>query len=539
DRQGQEIPVVVYASTITDHAGRVIGGFEAIRDITPRVEAERKLEMVIELTREGILLLDEDQQIIFTNSKVPAIAGVTYNELLGQDVDQFLSPQHQRSAADLSQRARELGMKLEVQFCSTLDPLPGSSRFERRVFETSIAAAPIGKHVFTCIYLRDLTNRIRIGRELQRANYFLHDIIRCSVDGIVVVDNRGKPMIFNEGAERILGYKASEVIGNREIFFKFYPPLLAREIMHRMRSNKFGPKDKLTATQVSFVNKNGEEVPVRLSASIIREGKREIGSVGIFSDLREDLRLRKELEVSQEQLLQAAKIASLGRLAAGVAHEINNPLAGVLIFAELLLRDLDSQAPGRQKVEEIITQTLRCQQIVTRLLEFSRQSLGEKTLCQVNQVITSCVELIGRQASFHNIDICLDLDPELPQIIGDPGQMQQVFTNLLLNSGDAMDHQGRITITSRPASGGDGVVLAFSDTGPGIPPDLREKIFEPFFTTKAPGKGTGLGLSIVYGVIQRHGGVIDVDSPPGGGATFTIRLPLEAPRSEEAFLQEF
>jgi PAS domain S-box-containing protein len=402
-----------------------------------------------------------------------------------------------------------------------------------------MASAPIGKSILTCVYLRDLTNRIRIGRELQKANNFLHDIIRCSVDGIVAVDWRGMPLIFNEGAERILGYKASEVIGKREVFFQFYPPALAKEIMARLRSNQFGPKDKLPATQVNFYNKNGEEVPVRLSAAIIREGKREIGSVGIFSDLREDLRLRKELETSQAQLLQAEKIASLGRLSAGVAHEINNPLAGILIFAELLQRDLDPQAPGQQNVQEIISQTMRCQQIVNRLLEFSRQSLGEKTLCNANQVITSCVELIGRQASFHNIDIHLDLSPEIPQIIGDPGQMQQVFTNLLLNAADAMDHQGKITVTSRPALGRDGLVLTFTDTGRGIPPDIREKIFEPFFTTKSPGKGTGLGLSIVYGVIQRHGGAIEVDSPPEGGTTFTIHLPLEAPEHEEEFLKDF
>ncbi|MBM4275761.1 MAG: PAS domain S-box protein [Deltaproteobacteria bacterium] len=539
DRQGREIPVVVYASTITDKAGRVIGGFEAIRDITPRVEAERKFELLMELTREGILMLDENQRIVFANAKSAEIAGIPKDELLDKEVGTVISPQHQRSASDISHRARELGMQLEVQFCSTLDPLPKSPRWERRVFETSIASAPIGKNVLTCVYLRDLTNRIRIGRELQKANYFLQDIIRCSVDGIVVVDRQGKPLIFNEGAERILGYKASEVIGKRDMFFKFYPPALATEIMGRMRSNQFGPKDKLLATQVNFINKYGEEVPVRLSAAIIREGKREIGSVGIFSDLREDLRLRKELEHSQAQLLQSEKIASLGRLAAGVAHEINNPLAGILIFAELLQRDLDPQGPGQQNVEEIIAQTLRCQQIVTRLLEFSRQALGEKTLFNANQTIVRCVDLLAHQASFHNIEIILNLDPELPQVIGDPGQMQQVFTNLLLNAADAMNHQGKITVTSRPAPPNEGIILTFTDTGCGIPSDIREKIFEPFFTTKAPGKGTGLGLSIVYGVIQRHGGSVEVHSPLEGGTVFTIRLPLEVPNDEEEFLRDF
>jgi len=529
DRQGREFPVVVYASTITDQGGRVIGGFEAIRDITPRVEAEKKFDLLIELTREGILMVDEDQRVVFANSRVSKIVGQPREEIIGQEVGKVISPQHQRSARELARRAVELGMQLELQFCSTLDPLPLSSKGERRVFETSMASTRVGKNVLTCLYLRDLTNRIRIGRELQKANNFLNDIIRCSVDGIVVVDRRGVPLIFNEGAERILGYRADEIIGNREAFFRFYPADLATDIMRRIRSNQFGPRDKLPATQVNFSNKKGEEVPVRLSAAIIREGAREIGSVGIFSDLREQVQLRKELADSQAQLLQAAKIASLGRLSAGVAHEINNPLAGILIFAELLHRDMEEQAPGRQNVDEIITQTLRCQQIVNRLLEFSRQSLGEKRLFNVNETITRCVELIGHQAAFHNIEIFLDLDQDLPQIIGDPGQIQQVCTNLLINAADAMQNHGRITIASRPDMLQEGIVLTFTDTGPGIPSTLREKIFDPFFTTKPPGKGTGLGLSIVYGVIQRHGGSVEVGSPPGGGATFTIRLPFRAP----------
>jgi signal transduction histidine kinase len=246
--------------------------------------------------------------------------------------------------------------------------------------------------------------------------------------------------------------------------------------------------------------------------------------------------MAKKLEESQAQLLQAEKIASLGRLAAGVAHEINNPLAGILIYAEILKRDLED-AQARENLEVIIDQTVRCQQIVTRLLEFSRQSLGERTLFDLNEIINRCVELIGHQPLFHNIEINRLLDPELPQIIGDPGQLQQVFTNLLLNAADAMNGQGKITITTRPAPSSDGVILILTDTGPGIPSEIKDKIFEPFFTTKPPGKGTGLGLSIVYGVLQRHGGSIEVDSPPGGGTTFTVKLPLASPEHREMPLE--
>jgi two-component system, NtrC family, sensor kinase len=527
DRQGRDIPVVVNASIITDSKGRVIGGFEALRDITPIVEAERKIDLITELTQEGILMADEDQRLLFVNSKMAEIIGRPKQELIGQDLGEVLSWQHRRMAEELCRKLEE-GHTQEMQFCSTLDSRPGPPE-EGRAFETCMAASRIGKNILTCIYLRDLTERIRIERELYKTNVFLQNVIHCSVDGIVVVDVKGNVLIFNEGAERILGFKAEEIVGHPEMLFRFYPPETAKEMMRRLRSDDHGPPDKLNSTEIIFYDKAGHEVPVSFSAAIVREGGQEIASVGIFSDLREQVRMRRELEETQAQLMQSEKIASLGRLSAGVAHEINNPLAGILIYAELLERQLHKASFDREYLTEIINQTLRCQQIVTRLLEFSRQSLGQKTDFNVNAIILRCIDLIRHQAIFHNIEIKTELAAELPQILGDPGQLQQVFTNLLLNAADAMQGRGQITVTSRPEPLHDGVILTFADTGSGIPPDIQDKIFEPFFTTKAPGKGTGLGLAIVYSVIQRHGGTIELGSTPGGGTTFTIRLPLETP----------
>ncbi|MEW6659202.1 MAG: PAS domain S-box protein [Thermodesulfobacteriota bacterium] len=530
DRQGNEIQVNVSASIITDPAGRVIGGFEALRDITPIVEAEKKIELLTELTQEGILMVDENHRIIFANSRMGEITGRTKQELIGLYLADVLTPQHVQRVEDLTRMLAE-GLQEESQFCSSLEqPLGGEDG--GRHFETCMRAAKIGKNTLTCIYLRDITGRIKIHDQLQKTNVFLNNIIRSSFDGIVVIDTKGDPLIFSKGAERILGYKAEEVIADPRVFRTFYPVDLAREMMRRMRSDEYGPPGTLETTQITFINKDGEEVPVNFSASIVREGDREMGSVGIFSDLREHRRMAKKLEESQAQLLQAEKIASLGRLAAGVAHEINNPLAGILIYAEILKRDLQENAQVRENLEVIIGQTVRCQQIVTRLLEFSRQSLGERTLFDLNEIAGRCVDLIKHQSLFHNIEIQQDLDPELPQIIGDPGQLQQVITNLLLNAADAMNGRGKIHLSSRPAAGG-GVVLTFGDTGPGIPQDIKGKIFEPFFTTKPPGKGTGLGLSIVYGVLQRHGGTIEVDSAPGGGTIFTVRLPLDSSEQRE------
>jgi len=532
DRQGREVQVTVSASIIVDQFGKVIGGFEAIQDITPIVEVQRKIDLLTELTREGILMVDENLKVLFANSKMANIVETPREELIGKDLGEVLTGQHRRSAQELAKLV-EQGYQWDLQFCNTMDPLKSSPTKEQRVFETSMAASRIGTSTLICIYLRDLSYRVKIGRELYKTNTFLQNIIQCSVDGIVVVDPKGVPIIFNEGAERILGFKAEEIIGNRENFFKFYRSEVATEVMRRLRSHEYGPPDRLGNMQVTFINKQGEEVPVNFSAAIIREGAKEIASVGIFSDLREHLKMRKELENSQAQLLQAEKIAGLGRLAAGVAHEINNPLAGILIYAEILKRDLEANTQVRDNVEVIIEQTVRCQQIVNRLLEFSRQSLGQRMLFDLNEVISRCVDLISHQPLFHNIEINCGLDPELPQIIGDPGQLQQVFTNLLLNAADAMNGQGKVSISSFPKPGGDGVVLTFTDTGPGIMPAIRGKIFEPFFTTKPPGKGTGLGLSIVYGVLRRHGGAIEVESAPLGGATFTITLPLDTPEHRE------
>jgi len=540
DRRGRRIPVVVNASLISDVEGNVIGGFEAVRDISRRVEAEQQIELLAEMTQEGILMADENHRIIFANTRMAEITGIPKNDIVGMSISELLSPQHDEMISNLLSEPdpENLG---HLCFCSTLQSDFNLEDTYRR-FETCIGISRVGKSRVTYLYLRDLTERIEIERELRKANTFLNNIIQSSVDGIVVVDTKGKVLVFNDGAEGILGYKAAEVLGHSEALLKFYDIDLAREMMRRMRSSEHGPPGKLNPTRISFTNKRGEEVPVNFSAAIMKEGNREIGSVGIFSDLREhermrqelaDLReharMRQELERTQRQLVQAEKIASMGRLAAGVAHEINNPLAGVLIYADMLMKEIKDNEQWRQDLGEIINQTLRCKQIVSRLLEFSRQSLEERVVFDVNEVIGHCVELLGRQALFHNIEIIKNLDSALPQILGNRGELEQVFTNLMINAVDAMDGRGKLTINSHSDLKAEQVVLQFADTGPGISPAIKDQIFEPFFTTKPPGKGTGLGLSVVYGVIQRHGGDIQVESPRGGGATFIIRLPLESP----------
>jgi two-component system NtrC family sensor kinase len=236
----------------------------------------------------------------------------------------------------------------------------------------------------------------------------------------------------------------------------------------------------------------------------------------------------KELEKARIWLVQQEKMASLGRLSAGVAHEINNPLTSILIFSSILRDKVDVSHPDYKKISTIVNETIRCRGIVERLLAFSRQDEPRKEKQDVNGVIRQSLELLKNQAIFQNIRIHERLRKDLPEVSIDANMMQQVFVNILINAADAMPEGGDLTIQSRraPAAAGRYVVVEFADTGKGIPAEDIPRLFDPFFSTKE--KGTGLGLSICYGIVRRHGGKIDVKSAKDQGSVFTIQLPLDA-----------
>ena len=242
--------------------------------------------------------------------------------------------------------------------------------------------------------------------------------------------------------------------------------------------------------------------------------------------LEEKVRQRtEELVAMQARVAQSERLASLGMLAAGVAHEINNPLGGILALTGLTVEDMRGDDPNRENLEEVIRQTERCRDIVKGLLAFSRQSKSNIQLLDLNRVIEDTLFLVTKQALFFNINLVQNLASDLPRVLADGSQCQQVFMNILMNAVQAMDERGTITIVTRSCMP-HCVEVAISDTGQGIPPDQIDKIFDPFFTTKASGKGTGLGLSIAYGIVTTHHGTISVQSEVGKGSTFTVRLPI-------------
>jgi signal transduction histidine kinase len=269
-----------------------------------------------------------------------------------------------------------------------------------------------------------------------------------------------------------------------------------------------------------FVEKpfNLEEVLALVDKSLEKSELRRT-----ITELRE---IKKKLEQTQMQLIQSEKLAGIGQLAAGVAHELNNPLSGVMGFAQLLLADPTLTAQQRSDVETICGQSQRCRVIIQNLLQFSRRKDPVSEPVDIAPLLQATVDLVKYDFSTSGIDLIQKIPASLPMVFGDANQLQQVFLNLITNARQAMEAQkkGRLLIEGKENQGR--VQILFTDEGPGIPKEILGKVFDPFFTTKPPGKGTGLGLSICYGIVLQHQGDLRVESEVGLGTTFTLELPI-------------
>jgi signal transduction histidine kinase len=297
--------------------------------------------------------------------------------------------------------------------------------------------------------------------------------------------------------------------------------------MKKLRSPEYGGVGKFIPTPLNVVNKFGEEIPIQLSAALIYNGMgQEIASVGIFTDLRPRLTMEKRLQETHLQLVSSEKMASLGKLAAGIAHEINNPLGGILIYSSLMMEDLSDDDPRRGDLARIVQEAGRCKEIVKSLLEFARQSEPKMEPTDINRAINDGLFFLVNQALFHNIRIVKKFDSFLPFVQANAGQLKQVFMNIIVNAAEAMHGNGTLAIATSRAPDRKAVSVEFTDTGEGIPSENLTRIFDPFFTTKEVGKGTGLGLATSYGIIEDHGGKIGVKSQVGQGTTFMIELPV-------------
>jgi len=498
-----------------------------IRDITERKkyekarkESEEKYRNLFERVRHGIYISAKEGRFIDCNQALLEMLGYeNKEEFLKIDLarDLYLSPEDRLSFQELIEK-QGFVKDLEVEF---------KKKNQEKI--TALLTAHLKKDENDRIFgyegiIIDISERKRMEKELREANEFLTRLIESSVDGIIVADMDGRVLIFNKGAENMLGYKADEVVGKINIR-SIYPPGVASEVMQKLRSEDFGGIGKLTSFPLLVRRKDGELIEGDLSAAVIYDEKgNELVSVGIFKDLRERLGIERELQKTQEALLQAEKLAAMGRLTSQIAHELNNPIYGIMNTLELLKTEVPPESKRRRILELSLSETERLSEMLKSMLSFSKPEEEKRTPLKINELLEGILLVMDKQMRESSVVVTTAFDGDIPEIMASTNQIRQVMLNMIKNAKESMPSGG--TLNVRTMQSGGKVLIVIRDTGAGIPEEIRDKIFDAFFTTKQKVKGVGLGLSVCYGIIKDHGGEIRVESEVGKGTTFIISLPV-------------
>jgi len=354
--------------------------------------------------------------------------------------------------------------------------------------------------------------------------------------GVFISSKEGKFEDVNKTMMNMLGYNdKTELLGKdlaKDIYYNPEDRQHFREMIER--------DGRVIDYEVYFRHKAGHAVPVMLTGHVrYDENGKIIGYEGLNVDQTQKKQMESELEKTRLQLLQSEKMASLGKLSAGVAHQLNNPLSGITLYSQLIMEDYDLSEEARADFKRVIANVNRCSEIVKQLLQFTRKTNQQIERSDVNHMIQKTISMLEKQILFQNIEIANQLSPDLPQIMVDTQQIIHVFMNIIINAADAMDGKGTLTLESWYQNKDDSIILQISDTGPGIEPGIINNIFDPFFTTKPEGKGTGLGLSMAYGIVENHSGKITVKSEVNKGTTFIIQLPVTSQKDTKNGTSEF
>jgi two-component system, NtrC family, sensor kinase len=361
-------------------------------------------------------------------------------------------------------------------------------------------------------------------RDLAASEEKYRRIFENSKDMLFICDTSGKILDMNSSGVEMLDFPDRETLIGRNFFKDFFQD---SEIAEKVKTN-LETMGFIQDAELRLRTNQRKELMVLFSGSLTRgEGGRPIGFEGIVKDITS----RRKMEM---QLMQADKLASLGQLSAGIAHEINNPLGLVLGYTRLIFKETHKTAPFYDDLKVIEKHALNCKKIVENLLKFSRATSTTKAPAVINQLVGEIIAVVEHKFKLENVLIQNSLSPELPTTLVDRDKINQVFMNILMNARQAIEGAGTIAVTSAWEPETRQIHISFEDNGSGIPPEILPKIFDPFFTTKPIGMGTGLGLAVSYGIVKDHEGEIRVESRPGQGSRFTVILPiLEPERGKE------
>jgi two-component system sensor kinase FixL len=471
--------------------------------------AER-LDAILNMTVDGIIVIDANGRIEAFNRGAQDLFGYLEDEVLGRNVSILMpSPHHEQHDGYLERylatgEAKIVGIGREV----------AGRRRDGTVFPVQLSVREMrinGERKFTGL-LQDLTKRAHLEGALGASEARWRGIIDSAVDGIIMIDAHGRIEAFNHAAERLFGYTLDEVLG-RNVDLLMPSPYHEEHDTYLSRYLATGRAKIIgVGREVQGLRKDGSTFPLHLSVGEITiEGERK------FTGILHDLTSRVQLE---GQLREQAALAKLGEMAAVIAHEVKNPLAGIRGAIQVFGRRMAHDGLNTQILTEIVARIDSLDQMMKDLLLFARPPKPKRAPIDLLPLVRATASLLSTDPALRDVDI--DVEGTAPPMSADADMLRVVFQNLFINSAHAMHGKGRIRVAVEPVD--TTCQIAFIDGGPGIPPDIREKIFTPFFTTKS--RGSGLGLPTVKRLIEAHNGQVAIDCPPAGGTTVVLRLPL-------------
>ncbi len=479
------------------------------------IRREEWFRALIENCMDGISILNSDGTIRYESPSIERILGYKPEELIGKNVLEFVHPDDVQNVISTfnGTLAEDTGqvLFLEVRFLHK----DGSWHVMEGVGKNLLDDPVVNGIV---VNYRDITERKRAEETL----LLKEKAIENSVSAIAMSDMEGRITYLNRACMRFWGGANKEELLGKPYWLLLKSDDVVKDIATAMFKNDAWEGELVAA------RKNGEEVTIQVSAGMVRdEHGNPIQTISSFLDITELRRLGEEKQRMEEQLQITGRLAAVGELTAGVAHELNNPLAAIQAYAELLSDKDDLDETTKSDAETIYKEAQRASRITSNLLSFARRYKPEKGLISINDVLGKSLELHAYRMRVNNIEIVTDLAPDLPMLMADFHQMQQVFVNIITNAEQAMtEAHGRGSLHVRTQIAGETIQITFTDSGPGISKDNLKRIFDPFFTTKDVGEGTGLGLSICYGIVQEHSGHIYAKSKVDEGTTFVVEIPV-------------
>jgi PAS domain S-box-containing protein len=484
-----------------------------LKDITDRREAERRYRELFDSIQEGLFFATPDGRFLDVNDAMVRMLGyATREELLRADVSPHLYPApaaRERFLKALSERGvlrnyEETLRRKDGTLLHTLQNITAVRDSRGRVMQIRGL-------------MLDVTEQKTFQSQLQRERDFNQKILNTTQSMILVLDTAGLISYANKRCYEA-GYREDELIGHRLV--DWVEPSHAEEFEAALETTAHG--HQVENVELRVRRSDGSMGHFSISLSPMRDEQKTVNNVVVvMTDIT-------DAALMQANLAHSERMATIGRLVSGVAHEVNNPLAAILGFTDLLLENPEVPASAREDLQIILQETQRTKYIVQDLLSFARQRPVQRELVQVNSVLRQTIKLRSYDFASHGVEVIEEFDEALAPALGDSQQLQQVFLNILNNAYDAVQESGRRgQISLRTQRIGESIEVAVSDNGTGIADPQR--IFDPFYTTKQAGKGTGLGLSICYGIVRAHGGEIQCwNNSPDGGSTFVVKIPIAA-----------